>query len=68
MAVIEESFIAVDVWGKEGTEHVARFVRPLSRALELIARELKAGFQCNVLSNDEVGYAITESFDRRSLN
>ncbi len=68
MTILDESYIAVDVWGKEGTEHVARFVRPLSRALELIARELKAGFQCNVLNNDEAGIAITESFDRRSMN
>jgi len=68
-AIIEEDFIAVDVWGgNEGTEHLARYVRPLSRALELIARELKAGYQVNVLNNAEAGHAISTSFDRRSLN
>lgn len=66
--IVEEAFIAVDVWGNEGTEHVARFVRPLTRALELIRRELKAGYQVNVLNNDEVGYKPDTTFDRRAVN
>lgn len=61
----EDSRIVLDVWSNEGTTHLARFIRPLTTALELAARELLAGFMVNLGDTIELA-GVTPDFDSRA--
>ena len=60
--------VVIDVWGgEEDNVHVARFLRPLSTAMKVVNREIKAGFLVNIAQRDET-YGEADDFDRRLLH
>lgn len=60
--------VVLDVWGNEGTEHLARFFRPLTSALQLAGREVMAGYL--VTFGQSAGYPYSDQidYDKRRIN
>lgn len=60
----EHDNIVVDIWGGEcHLDHVARFLKPLSEALQLAKFELASGFLVNL--RRECAWGKDEEFDLR---
>ena len=59
--------IVIDVWGGEGScDHVARFHRTWAVAIDLVKRELQAGYLVNM--RVETAWGPDKDFDTRKLN
>ncbi len=57
--------IVIDVWGGDNSsEHVARFHRPWAMAIDLVKRELAAGFLVNM--RVEAAWGPEKDFDIRA--
>lgn len=62
--------VIIDVWDSvTGEEHLARFHRPLTTALKLVSRELRAGYLVNLAQTEtDVEDADGRDFDKRHLH
>jgi hypothetical protein len=59
--------VVIDVWDDHNT-HLARFLRPLPKALSIINREIRAGYIVNLAQEDDVSYGQLDDFDKRKLH
>jgi hypothetical protein len=56
--------ICVDIWGGEGSQdHVARYMLPIDKALDLARSELADGFLVNLRT--EAVWGVVMNFDTR---